>query len=126
MQSMDRTPEKVAYGAGVATGAVGIAAGVSFGSKMVFDWVIDRCDEFETRTIQRFAQLYEKSRYDYVFNPGLPVLLLTRKKPVHLARCYRSKIMRKIEMNRRDGSKGISASKLSGFEPDVTFQIRVL
>ncbi|WCJ23066.1 hypothetical protein M5689_005112 [Euphorbia peplus] len=74
MQSMDRTSEKFAYGAGVASGAVGIAAGLAFGSKIVFDWVIDRCDEFETRSVKR--------------------------------------IMRKIDTNRRNGSKGISESTL--------------
>ncbi|CAK7347711.1 unnamed protein product [Dovyalis caffra] len=62
MQSMDRASEKIAYGAGVAVGTVGVAAGVVCGTKMAFDWVIDRYDEFETRSIERIMRKIDANR----------------------------------------------------------------
>ncbi|KAJ6391070.1 hypothetical protein OIU77_025134 [Salix suchowensis] len=62
MQSMDRTSEKIAYGAGVAAGTVGGVAGVICGTKMAFDWVIDRYDEFETRSIESWLLAFRIMR----------------------------------------------------------------
>ncbi|KAI5598335.1 hypothetical protein POPTR_002G135900v4 [Populus trichocarpa] len=71
MQSMDRTSEKIAYGAGVAAGTVGGVAGVVCGSKMAFDWLIDRYDEFETRSIERIMRKIDANRRDR--NTGVSV-----------------------------------------------------
>ncbi|KAJ6729991.1 hypothetical protein OIU85_020855 [Salix viminalis] len=71
MQSMDRTSEKIAYGAGVAAGTVGGVAGVICGTKMAFDWVIDRYDEFETRSIERIMRKIDANKRDR--NQGVSV-----------------------------------------------------
>ncbi|KAG6786584.1 hypothetical protein POTOM_008190 [Populus tomentosa] len=71
MQSMDRTSEKIAYGAGVAAGTVGGVAGVVCGTKMAFDWLIDRYDELETRSIERIMRKIDANRRDR--NKGVSV-----------------------------------------------------
>lgn len=68
---MDRTSEKIAYGAGVAAGTVGGVAGVICGTKMAFDWVIDRYDEFETRSIERIMRKIDANKRDR--NQGVSV-----------------------------------------------------
>ncbi|EEF35890.1 conserved hypothetical protein [Ricinus communis] len=90
MQSMDRTSEKVAYGAGVATGTVGIAAGVAFGTKIAFDWIVDRYDEVETRAIERILRKVEMKRS--TGSNAVSEEMLSESKSDVILSCYHSSI----------------------------------